>query len=121
MGSRHCRHLAGRQNLARQRAHDGRLTVSDNGGEDLPASITARAPVEFTIRWDKDTVKIIAAGPGDGRLAGRTRPFPAHRFPGQPSMLRAGKMPNSAGPQDFSDPGPAGFNRIEWIRIHAAR
>jgi len=97
--------------------HDGRLTVSANGSEDFPASITARAPVEFTIRWDKDSVKVIAAGPGMGDLPEEIASFPRIQFPGLPSLLRAGKMPNSTGPQDFGEAGAVGFNRIEWVRV----
>lgn len=100
---------------------DGRLTVSANGSENLDASITARAPVEFTIRWDKDTVKIIAAGPAMGDLPEEIASFPRAQFPGQPSILRVGKMPHSAGPQDHGDAGPTGFNRIEWIRVHGPK
>ncbi len=97
---------------------DGRLTISANGSENLDASITARAPVEFIIRWDKDHVKIIAAGPAMGDLPEELAIFPRATFPGQPSVMRVGKMPNNAGPHDHGDPGPAGFNRIEWIRVH---
>ena len=97
---------------------DGRLTVSANGSENLDAAITARAPVEFTIRWDKDHVKITAAGPAMGDLPEEIATFPRATFPGQPSAMRVGKMPNSAGPHDFGEAGAIGFSRIEWVRLH---
>lgn len=100
---------------------DMRLTVSANGSENLDASASVRAPVEFTVRWDKDTVRIVAAGPAMGDLPEEIARFPRSQFPGQPSLLRVGKMPNSTGPQDHADAGPIGFNRIEWVRAHAAR
>ena len=77
--------------------------------------------MEFAIRWDKDAVRIIAAGPAMGDLPEEFARFPRGQFPGQPALLRVGKMPNSAGPQDHGDAGPQGFNRIEWIRVHGAR
>lgn len=100
---------------------DLRLTVSANGSENLDASASMRGPVEFTLRWDKDTVRLIAAGPAMGDLPEEIARFPRSQFPGQPSLLRVGKMPNSAGPQDHGDAGAAGFNRIEWVRIHAGK
>lgn len=100
---------------------DLRLTVSANGSENLDASATVRGSVEFTLRWDKDTVRLIAAGPAMGDLPEEIARFPRSQFPGQPSLLRVGKMPNSAGPQDHGDAGAAGFNRIEWVRIHAGK
>jgi hypothetical protein len=96
---------------------DGRLSVSANGSENLDASITARAPVEFTIRWDKDHVKILAAGPAMGDIPEEIATFPRAQFPGRPTLMRVGKMPNNAGPQDFGEPGDVGFNRIEWVRV----
>ena len=107
------------QSLRTNIRKDGQLTVSANGSESLDASITSRAPVEFSIRWDTDAIRIIAAGPAMGDLAEEIARFPRSAFPGQPSIVRVGKMPHSAGPSDHSEPGPAGFSRIEWFRTHA--
>jgi hypothetical protein len=100
---------------------DGRLSVAANGQDDMPASITARAPVEFRIQWDKDNIHIVAGGPAMGDLEEEIATFPRTHFPGSPSLLRAGKMPNNAAPRDFSEPGPPGFNRIERIRIYSQK
>jgi len=107
------------QSLRTNIRRDGQLTVSANGGENLDASITSRAPVEFSIRWDTDAIRIIAAGPAMGDLAEEIARFPRSAFPGQPTIVRVGKMPHSAGPGDHSEPGPTGFSRIEWFRTHA--
>ena len=96
---------------------DGRLSVYGGGTDTLDASITARAPVEFTIRWDKDHVKVIAAGPVMGDLPEEIATFPRDTLPGQPSAMRIGKMPNNAGPQDYGETGVEGFNRIGWVRV----
>jgi hypothetical protein len=100
---------------------DGRLTVSHNGNENLDASISARAPVEFTISWDKEFIRIAAAGPAMGDLSEEIARFPRSEFPVQPSLVRLGKMPSSTSPSDFSEPGPTGFNRIEWFRLHGPK
>ncbi|HEX2750610.1 MAG TPA: hypothetical protein VHM91_21570, partial [Verrucomicrobiales bacterium] len=100
---------------------DGRLTVSAGGREEMPASISARAPVEFRIQWDRDNLHVIAGGPAMGDLEEEIATFPRTRFPGAPAQLRTGKMPNDASARDFSDPGPAGFNRIERVRIYGTK
>ncbi len=89
--------------------------------DSLEASIRTRESVGFTIRWDKDYVKVIAAGPAMGDLAEQIARIPRSRLPGQPGLLRVGKMPNSAGPADHGEEGSDGFNRIEWVRIHGRR
>ena len=108
------------QTLCANIRQDGRLSVF-GGGDSLEASIQTRAPVEFTIRWDKDYVKVIAGGSAMGDLAVEIACIPRSRLPGQPGLLRVGKMPNSAGPADHEEEGPDGFNRIEWVRIHGGR
>ena len=97
---------------------DGRLTVSAGNGENLDASITSRAPVELTIRWDADSVRIQAAGPAMGDVPEEIGRYPRSQWPGVPKLIRVGKMPNSAGPQDHGEPGPTGFSRVEWVRVH---
>lgn len=109
------------QSLRANIRKDGRLTVSHNGNENLDASISARAPVEFTISWDKDFIRIAAAGPAMGDLPEEIARFPRSEFPAQPSLVRLGKMPSSTSPSDFSEPGPTGFNRIEWFRLHGPK
>lgn len=97
---------------------DGRLSVAANGNDDLSASITTRAVVELTIRWDEKSVHVLAGGPAMGDLTEEIASFPKAKFPGQPGILRVGKMPSNAQPQDHGDAGPVGFNRIEWVRLH---
>ena len=53
-----------------------------------------------------------------GDLPEEIATFPRATFPGQPSVMRVGKMPNNAGPQDFGEAGAEGFNRIEWVRVY---
>jgi len=109
------------QSLRTNIRKDGRLTVSRNGSENLDASISARAPVEFTLSWDKEFIRIAAAGPAMGDLPEEIARFPRSEFPAQPSLVRLGKMPSSASPSDFSEQGPSGFNRIEWFRLHGPK
>ncbi len=100
---------------------DGRLTVSAGNGENLDAAITTRAPVELTICWDKDAVRVLAGGPAMGDVAEEIGRFPRSQFPGAPKLVRVGKMPNSAGPQDHGEAGARGFTRVEWVRLHAGK
>ncbi len=109
------------QSLRTNIRKDGRLTVSHNGSENLDASISSRAPVEFTLSWDKEFIRIAAAGPAMGDLPEEIARFPRSQFPAQPALVRLGKMPSSTSPSDFSEQGPPGFNRIEWFRLHGPK
>ncbi len=100
---------------------DGRLCVSANGREEMPSAISTRAPVEFRLQWDKDNVRVVASGPAMGDVEEELATFPRDRFPGQPAVTRIGKSPNDASARDFGEPGSAGFNRIEWIRVHGPK
>jgi hypothetical protein len=97
---------------------DDRITVSSNGNEQMPASITTRAPLELTVRWNDKQLSVQAGGPAMGDLSEEIATFPRAQFPGVPGMVRIGKMPNTAGPTDHGDAGPVGFSRLEWFRIH---
>ncbi len=97
---------------------DGRITVAKNGSDDMPAEISSRAPMEWTIRWDEKSVTVEAGGPAMGELPELLATFPRSEFPGQPLAVRIGKMPNDASAKDFGEAGPVGFNRVEWFRIH---
>ncbi len=97
---------------------DDRITVAANGNEQMPANITTRAPLELTISWNEKTISVQAGGPAMGDLAEEIATFPRAQFPGVPSLVRLGKMPNSAEAKDHGDAGPVGFSRIEWFRIH---
>jgi len=97
---------------------DNRITVAVNGAEKMPASITTRAPLELSISWNDKQVSVQAGGPAMGDLTEEIATFPRSQFPGPPSQVRIGKMPNTAEPKDHGDAGSVGFNRIEWFRIH---
>jgi antitoxin component of MazEF toxin-antitoxin module len=97
---------------------DDRITVAANGNEQMPANITTRAPLELTVSWNEKAISVQAAGPAMGDLAEEIATFPRAQFPGAPSLVKLGKMPNSADAKDHGDAGPVGFSRIEWFRIH---
>ena len=97
---------------------DGRLTLSANGNEAMPTSIANREPVELLMQWTEQEVRVIAGGPAMGGIEEELGTFPRSAFPGEPELLRVGKMPNNARAEDHGDAGPEGFNRIEWVRVH---
>jgi hypothetical protein len=98
---------------------DDRIAVAVNGSEDMPASISARAPLEITVRWDDKHLHVLAGGPAMGDLAEEIATLGRSDFPGQPKLVRLGKMPNSGAAVDHGDAGPVGFSRLEWFRVHA--
>ncbi len=97
---------------------DGRVSVFGGGVDRMDTTIQTRAPVELTIRWDRTSVSVTASGPAMGDLPVEVARLPRSQFPGQPALLRVGKMPNDASPRDFPEAGLPGFNRIEWVRVH---
>ncbi len=111
----------GGRTLKVNRRQDGRICVAANGGESLPASLSAAGLVEFLIRWDKDAVKVYAGGPAMSGREEEVASLPRKSFPGLPQQVRIGKMPNSCQAQDHAEAGEPGFCRWEWLRIFAER
>ncbi len=111
----------GGRTLKVNRRQDGRICVAANGGESLPASLSAAGLVEFLIRWDKDAVKVYAGGPAMSGREEEVASLPRKSFPGLPQQVRIGKMPNSCQAQDHAEVGEPGFCRWEWLRIFAER
>ncbi len=109
----------GKQIIVRHRK-DGRIGVTVSGDENFAAHWSKVAPVELYITWDKQSVRVIAAGEGVSDVEEVVAQWPRSQWPGEPTKLLVGKVPNSGKPEDHSAPGDKGFSRIEWVKIFAA-
>lgn len=104
------------------RRADNRFSIGVGGAESLAGGILEAAPVEITVAWDGEQVRVIAGGPGMGGLDQEIARIPRSQLPaGPPDRLRLGKMNLRAEPKDHPEAGAPGFNRIENLSVREGR
>jgi hypothetical protein len=100
------------------RRKDGRFGLSIAGAEKLAGMCDIDRPVTIAFIIGADAVRIVASGEGTYQQDQELAEIPRAEFPGAPTTLRIGKMPNNGQPRDHSDAGPIGWSRCDWLRVY---
>ncbi len=100
------------------RRSDGRFEVGVNGAERLAGQCDIDAPVTLGIFLQKDNLVVVASGEGAFQQESELARIPRSEFPGVPTAIRIGKMPNSGKAEDHGTPGTTGWSRCDWVRVY---
>ncbi len=102
------------------RRFDRRFSLGIAGRSELAGGLTDDGPVDLTVLLTEKEIVITASGPAMGGEEDVLLRVPRSTFSGPPALLRVGKMPDTARPEDHGTPGPVGSSRIEWVKVRGA-
>lgn len=97
---------------------DGRFGLSINGQEKLAGMCDLQLPVTIAFLLEKDAIRVIASGEGVYQQDQELARIPRADFPGAPTMLRLGKVPDNGKSEDAKEAGLIGWSRCDWVRVY---
>ena len=94
---------------------EGRYGFDEGGNQSFGGTVTAASRQLLRFRLEQN--EIIAEGSGDGLLWEQIGSVPRSRYPGDPTLVRVGKMAGANGVGDYQDLGPAGSSKLSGLKV----